>query len=384
MTLRDAIEYGLLALGGILVLSLVLGSVLGQPVLFAYVETGSMAPTLEPGDGYVAIPAALAGEVETGDVVAFESESVHGGSLTTHRVVDERPTGYVTQGDANPFVDQSQGEPPITDGQIEAVALSVDGEVVTIPKLGVFASTTGSAIGWVEGVVASLFGTERLGPSQLMVVLFGVGLVTLVLGVFDGGGEDGRSEAKGRDRTRDTGFDERYLLVACIGLVCLAATLAMVLPAGGETYGIVSSEGNSSSPTIIPVGETDSFQYQIHNGGVVPIVSYLEPETNGLDAEPSRFELGPGEGANATVTLHAADETGYHVEAMREHRYLIALPPGAIDSLYAIHPWVPYLAIYAVLSGPLWLFWRVFGDGSDRIRSRRRSRSSSLFDWLQS
>lgn len=383
MTLRKTIEYGLLALGGILVLSLVLGSVLGQPVLVAYVETGSMSPTLEAGDGYVAIPAALAGDVETGDVVTFESESIHGGALTTHRIVDERPTGYITQGDANPFVDQSQGEPPITDGQIKAVALSVGGDIVTIPNLGVVASTAGSAFGWVEGVVASLFGTNRLGPSQLMVVLFGVGLVTLVFGAFDDS-DGNRSGASDRDRSRVTGFDERYLLIACIGLVCIAATLAMVLPAGGGTYDVVSSEGNSSSPTIIPVGETDSFQYQVHNGGVLPIVSYLESETDGLETAPSRFELGPGDGANATVTLHAADETGYHVESMQEHRYLLVIPPGAMDALYTVHPWAPYLAIYAVLAGPLWLFWWLFGGASERSRPRRPSRSSSLAEWLQS
>jgi hypothetical protein len=34
-----------------------------------YVETGSMEPTLEPGDGFVAIPAELAGPIDEGDVI---------------------------------------------------------------------------------------------------------------------------------------------------------------------------------------------------------------------------------------------------------------------------------------------------------------------------
>jgi len=37
---------------------LVLGAMLGQPVLRSYVETGSIAPTLEHGHGFVAVPGA--------------------------------------------------------------------------------------------------------------------------------------------------------------------------------------------------------------------------------------------------------------------------------------------------------------------------------------
>jgi signal peptidase len=38
--------------------SLTLRAMLGQPVLLSYVEAGSMAPALKPGDGFVAMPGA--------------------------------------------------------------------------------------------------------------------------------------------------------------------------------------------------------------------------------------------------------------------------------------------------------------------------------------
>ncbi|MFC6975369.1 signal peptidase I [Halomicroarcula sp. GCM10025709] len=101
--------------------SMVVGQLLGQPVLLGYVTTGSMQPTLDPGDGFVAIPAALAGPVDEGDVVTFRAEEIQGGGLTTHRVVDRTDRGYVTRGDNNPFTDQDGGEPPVTDAQIVAV-----------------------------------------------------------------------------------------------------------------------------------------------------------------------------------------------------------------------------------------------------------------------
>ena len=377
------LEYALIALVCVILISVVFGSILGQPMLLTYVETGSMEPTIGTGDGFIAIPSPIAGEVETGDVVSFQSEEVHGGDLTTHRVVGERGDGYVTQGDANPFTDQDQGEPAVTDGQIQAVALTVNGEVVTIPHLGTAAMAMQSGIDRAERTVAGVFGWQRLGTEQLTQLLFGLGIVFLVLSFAMGAtGRERGSDSRTRDRSRSGVIDSRWLLVGCIVLVCAAATLAMVMPAGSETYDIVSTEGDSADPTIIPVGETDSFEYQVHNGGFVPTVSYFEAGSGGIEIEPDRMQLGAQEGENATVTLHAQDETGHHVESMTEYRYLVLLPPSMIDALYEINPWIPYLGIYAVIATPILVFWRLFGGSSDTIRYRSRSRSRRRFDWL--
>lgn len=51
----------------IAVIALVVGQLTGQPVLLGYATSGSMAPTLETGDGFLAVPASLSGEVESGD-----------------------------------------------------------------------------------------------------------------------------------------------------------------------------------------------------------------------------------------------------------------------------------------------------------------------------
>ncbi|MFB6159612.1 MAG: S26 family signal peptidase [Haloferacaceae archaeon] len=74
---------------GLVVFSLVVGGLLGQPILLSYVTSGSMQPTLDPGDGFVAIPTAIAGPVDEGDVVVFRAEQVNDGDLTTHRVVEK-------------------------------------------------------------------------------------------------------------------------------------------------------------------------------------------------------------------------------------------------------------------------------------------------------
>jgi len=105
------------------------------------------------------------------------------------------------------------------------------------------------------------------------------------------------------------------------------------------------------------------------------MVSYLEPRSDGVETETGQHRLSPNETVNSTVTLHADDDTGYHVESMTEYRYLQVLPSTVIDTLYTIHPWVPYLAVNAVVATPLVVFWRLFSGTSDRIRLRGRSRS---------
>jgi signal peptidase I len=87
------------------VLLFVLGQLPGQPILLSYVATGSMEPTMDAGDGFVAVPSAVTGPPSEGDVVVFDARELHDGGLTTHRVVDETDEGDVTKGDANPFTD---------------------------------------------------------------------------------------------------------------------------------------------------------------------------------------------------------------------------------------------------------------------------------------
>lgn len=62
--------------------------------------TGSMEPAITGCDTLVYGPPA---DVEVGDVVIFDAPWQHGAVL--HRVVEERPGGYVLQGDANEYPD---------------------------------------------------------------------------------------------------------------------------------------------------------------------------------------------------------------------------------------------------------------------------------------
>ena len=67
-----------------------------QPAGFKilYVQTGSMSPTVEPGD-IIIIKSSK--RYNIGEIITYEEE----GQLITHRIIEELENGYYTKGDAN-------------------------------------------------------------------------------------------------------------------------------------------------------------------------------------------------------------------------------------------------------------------------------------------
>ncbi|MDQ2054471.1 signal peptidase I [Halobellus sp. H-GB7] len=369
-------NFGMVAVQLVVVLaalSLVLGSVFGQPIFLSYVETGSMSPTLEPGDGFIAVPAQVDSSAEEGDVVVFRAEELNGGGLTTHRIVDNTEHGFITKGDANPFTDQSDEEPPVKRAQVVAQALQVNGHVVVIPYLGTVVEGTQSVLSVVQRKIAILLGISALlGTKGLAYLIFAGAVLWYVVGEWRA--KDGKRPD--RVTSRMTGIDSRLVMGAFAAMLVVGVTAAMVVPAGTQQYGVVSAEFTSERPNVIPMGESKSQRYTVGNSGFLPVVTYLEPASEGVEIRPHELYVEGQSVANAIVTLHAPDETGYYRRFVTEHRYLAILPPSVIDSLYRIHPWAPIVAIDALIGIPFYIFGITL-LGTGRIRNRSRSRDLS-------
>jgi len=369
-------KLGIEALIVVIVLALFLGQLLGQPILLSYVFTGSMAPTMDPGDGFVAVPSALVTEYSEGDVITFEAEEIQGGGLTTHRIVGETEQGYVTRGDANPFTDQDGGEPHVQEAQIVAKAGTVGNTVIVVPHLGTVVMGLQDAIETVQQQAAMLFGFQSLqGTQGLAYLLFGLSVLAYI---FETMREGGKSRERGRSRTRENGTDTTLILVVLAAVLMISATAAMVVPAGTEQFGVVSSQSASENPTVIQQGTTENLTYIVPNGGLVPTIVFLESETDGIEAAPDELYLEGQSSLNATVSITAPPETGYYRYFLTEHRYLAILPPSLIADLHGIHPWVPLGVINGLLGGGIYLIGRVV-IGTDRVRIRSRDRPSSSF-----
>jgi signal peptidase len=342
----------------LLIVGPVLGQFLGQPILLSYVETDSMSPTMEPDDGFVAIPRQLAGSIEEGDVVVFDAEELHDGGLVTHRVVGRTEAGYVTKGDGNPFADQQGKEPPVTKSQIVAVGLQIGGHLVVVPEVG----KLGTAVdGWVTRGKVWLYQTFGVyapsGPSGMLV------LISVLLGLvyaYDAlkGRRSDSSRPDSRNGSRNSGTDTRFAVAVLTVLLLTSATVTMVAPSGQREV--------PAAPT-----ETETGNYSVKNGGVIPIVAFVGSDTN-VSVEPAELHVDQFESRNASVTVPPA--RGGQKRTITEHRYLAILPPSSIRSLYHFHPWAPIVAIDALIGIPFYLIGiRLIGTGRIRDRSRERA-----------
>lgn len=374
MSIRGYAARGVEVLLVVLLVALVAGSLLGQPVLLSFVETGSMEPTLEPGDGFVAIPSPIAGDVEEGDVVVFEAKHLQGGGLTTHRVVDETEEGYVTKGDANPFPDQDGQEPPVTEGQIVAEALQINGEVVVIPGLGTAVETVRGGVDSVQRTLAVTFGTRAfLGTNGLVLFSAIFGMLVLLYGLLWEGGR--RERNRTWSRKREGVYDPGRLLLAFALFVTLLSAGTMVAMSETHEYGMVSASFESESPTTVPVGETSNMTHPALNGGFLPVYARYEPASSNVAVEPAWTQMSGGEQRNVTVTLQAPPRTGYFPQYVHEYRYFTVLPLSVVAALYSLHPWSPLL-VTSILMGGLVLSFGILVVGTSTVRTWTRARDS--------
>jgi len=383
MSVRSGVRTILAAIVVLVAATLLIGQLLGQPVLLSYVETGSMEPTLDAGDGFVAIPAEAAGPIEEGDVIVFEARQIHGGGLTTHRVVEVTDQGYVTRGDANPFTDQDNGEPRVTDGQIVAKAWRVDGSVVAIPNLGTALETASDGFDAARQRIALVLGIPALVRTEWLTMgLFGVGVLSMLAGSLT---DEEPSRNRDRSRSRPGIYEARTIVLAVGVVVFVAAGGAMLASGGTHEYGIVSAEFDGDGETVVPVGETRIYSVPVRNGAVLPVYAVAEPASSGVDVDPRAQRLDPRGNANATIAVSAPPETGYYVRSFSEYHYFAVLPRSMVLAAHSIHPWLAVFVVSTALSGATTIaLWLALGPGPIRTRDahagRRRNREEFTND----
>jgi signal peptidase len=369
VSLRTVLVRGGEAIVVLVVASLVLGSLLGQPILLSFVETGSMEPTIGQGDGFVAIPSQVSGPVEEGDVVVFQAEELHGGGLTTHRVVGETQDGYVTKGDANPFTDQDGAEPPVTEDQIVAEALQINGVVVTIPAVGSVVGAIQQTSRAAQAFIASIIGigspTENQGQGAMLMTM---GVVLLVITfVYDA--MAGPRRSVGRNRTRPGVVDTRRVALVLLVIVLLPANLAMVLPGGVHD---VSIDGDAvADASDLEPGEATTWEYRINNYGIIPVVATFDTENPDVSLTSSSTILNPRSESRVDVDVTVPPPGEQTRATFTEHRYLMVLPPSLILALHAVDPTLAWLVVNGWLAAIVAAAVGAFaGYGPKRLRTR--------------
>ncbi|GAB7010357.1 signal peptidase I [Halorubrum trueperi] len=385
MKLRSLAGSGVTVLLVVVVVAMLVGQQLGQPIVLGFVLTGSMngdPANMAPGDGFVAVPPQIAGDLGEGDVVTFDARELQGGGLTTHRIVGETDEGYITRGDANPFTDQDGPEPPVRESQIAAVALQLDGDVVVIPKIGVVVLGMQEAFSIAASFLAGVPGLGGVADGDVGSTMVGVGLLLLAYSIVAelfGGGRGRRPERSDRSRSRRSETSAVLVLVAILLLITVPATASMVIPSGTNDITIVSSQTPSDNPTVIERGESTEFTYNFTNDGFIPRIATVESASTGVEVSRVDLVAGRGETASTTVTIRAPEETGAYVRTIDERQYVQFLPASVILALHAIHPYVAIAAINGVIVGVVTTAY-VLAVGLEPFRFRSRDRDVALVD----
>ena len=347
--LRGVIERATVVVLVVVFAALVLGQVFGQPTLVAYVDSGSMEPTIDEGDGFVAIPAAVAGPPSEGDVITFHAEEIEGGGLTTHRVVGETDEGYITRGDANPFTDQDGGEPPVGDDRIVAEALQIGDTTVTIPHLGTGIEGIQSVVfGTVLAVVDALGLDSDVSPGTVGMWIFVLGAV-LFAASFRSDSDAGPARDMSRSLDASDGVDGRTVAVLLLVVVLVPANAAMIVPSG-PTDVVIDGDEVADAEGVEP-GDAVEAEFDAHNGGLITLLLVFEPTDDDVAVEPDSLGVPVGETATATVSAPAPEPGVERTITIEEHRYLVVMPEGALTWLHSASPYAALAALNLFIGG---------------------------------
>jgi len=294
----------------------------GVPARVGYVTSGSMTPTLTPGDGFVVV---TVDDPETGDIVTYRSPER--GGLVTHRVVAETPDGYVTKGDANPSTDQAAGLAPVDDAQVVGTVLAVGGHPVVLPGLGKLRAAL------------SPLGVAAAGLASAAAVLFG----------------RRRSPKRRAPRVRD-------VLTPLLGALTVCCLVALLASTSVHPLAWTVTADHPDGAADLPAGETVTREVTVHDAA--PPMTHAIVDTAGMTVLDRTTD---GSAIRLTVRLPARD-VGPYESRVRISHYPAVLPASTLSRLHAVHPLVALGASVGAVVVPIHLLAAALVYGRTPIR----------------
>lgn len=294
--------------------AILLGGLLGRPVLVAAVPTTSMLPVLSPGDLIPVLPD-WGTEPEIGQIIVFKTEQDP--SWIVHRVISgDREQGYVTKGDANPVPDQHR---------------------VFIKDIAGFVPTIGGRALHVPGLGSLSLGRTPLGHPLFAGVALAVGVYLLV---NDIGSELFR--LRWRQRIRRLGSKRRkepndtlfiYALLAAVVFVSTFITTHSLATEQTVRFTVVRSKAtNVKDPRVTVFGAPYSEAVTLENPSLLPVIVGLTSTDPEINWQPSWVFMRPK--SKLDVQLVRQNQVlGEHTAKLRQAIYLPLLPSAVIRGL---------------------------------------------------
>lgn len=348
---RWALALSLLALTAAILIPVTTGR-----TFVSYASSGSMEPTIGVLDGFLVNP--WPGELGPGDIVVFHSVLQDGPAV--HRIVAAEGDGWLTQGDANPGLDQTMGEPLLTRDRILGKVITRNGEPIVLEQLG---ST------FLEARIRVTLAAEAAGgPRQLAVFAFL--LVGLLSAIPAFSGKRKRAlppRLSLRQRVALRRLFPRGILGRHVAFALLVLVLASLLVAYSQarfevaTNIIVLQDASAGDGTrAAGPGVELPRDIDVAALGFLPTIAIVDPEEGGrVRVGNAGTFLGPGEEAKVEVWQRAGDVVGLQQDAVPVWRYPAILPTGAMVALHEAAPGSPYALLGALILGAGYVWMRL-------------------------
>ena len=363
----------------ILFLPVIVGGLLGTPAGLSFVETESMEPILDPGDGFILIPTQIVGEYKVGDVITFDAENFPY-DYVTHRIIGVTSEGFMTQGDNNTFADQSGtfNEPYVKREQIAGKVLAVGGNVVVIPKLGKAITFVGDAVETISRRFYSLVGID-MGNEMLGQAIVTIGILSILAIIIDAvSGAIGINKGKKRERSRKKSSTSPYsIYVIFILFIIFSSSISILSMSQHNRIDLVATEGVTNFRAV-HIGETAERYLEVGNSGFIPAHVFIDGQSGIASVEAQTFTLERGETTRVSYLVSAPDEIGYYQDYITIDVYLAIFPHSVAESLRDINRYMPIVAfniVVIVLSIPIFLYLKASLSTKERIRKNKRAKS---------
>ncbi|MBN1785621.1 MAG: signal peptidase I [Candidatus Methanofastidiosa archaeon] len=343
MSARNLVLNILYVLVLIILFPVIIGGVLNTPVGLSYVETESMLPQLEPGDGFILVPDQLVSDYGVGDVITFNAQNLPY-EYVTHRIVGETAQGFVTQGDNNAFSDQmgSFSEPYVKEEQIAGKLLVIGGDVVSIPYFGKLISLIGDSIRGLSNRFYSLLGIENEN-EMLGSIVMSLGILTIIALVSE---LLSRTFRRPRSMERkDARAGPSYMPYLFFVLFLLLASSVSIVSMGQDNLvDFVATEGNTSSRAV-HIGDSVERYVEIGNNGIIPVYAYVSGQDGIIEVNESSYTLKKGESVRVPYIINSPNDTGYYREYINVDIYIGILPHSLTESMRSMNEYLPILFV---------------------------------------
>lgn len=298
--------------------AILLGGLLGRPVLVAAVPTTSMTPVLRPGDLIPILPE-WGAEPEVGQIIVFKTPSDP--TWIVHRIIGgDSETGFITKGDANPVQDPH----PVFPKDIAGFVPQVGSTALHVPGLGSLSLGRTPLSNPIFAAVALVVGVFLL-VSDLSSELFRLRLRRLT-----------RWRPKRKHREPN---DSLYIYFALAALVFVATSLTTHSLSTEQSvrFTVVRSKNSLvTDPRLSILGSPYSDSVTLENPSFIPVIVGLSSTDPDIVWEPNWLFLRPK--SRQTIQLTRKSQVlGEHVAKLRQAVYLPLLPTAAIRYLAAIN-----------------------------------------------